>query len=187
MHAVLTHLLHAHGSEITHNIGQDIGGGVSNFVKHLLGNHRYTYQATRVGRLGDDERAVRAAFENRVADIGPIGHAFPIGKQTAGGLCAALQNVPAQAALRHFVQLVRLPVKGMHERAQGNGAINHAPRNHHVCTGLERSGNRHGTEVGIGRENLFRHRRAAEHFARAFGAQRGNAREDIVAFNYANL
>ena len=187
LRAGITLLGHQYPCEVAHHIRQHIGGRVANLIQHLLCNHRRAHQAAGAGRLGHHERAISMTFNDGIAVVGPIGHALPIGKQTASGLRAAFDDVAGQRALGQPVVVIEAPIELMHQGAERHRAIDAAPGDDHIRAALESGRNRNRAEVSVGRENFFRQCRAGKHFSDTALAQRGDAVEHIVAFDHRDL
>ena len=180
---IFSNLLHADLREVAADIRKQIGRRVADLVEHLLGDHRHADQPAGTGRLGDDERTVGGALDDRVADVGPIGYRFPVGEQAPGGLRAALDDVAGKRPLREHVVGIRRPAELVHQGAERHRAVDTAPGDDHVGAAFEGVGNRDGAEIRVGREQFFRHRRGGKHFRHARGAQGFDLPEHVVALD----
>ena len=58
----------------------------------LVGDGRRRHDAARTGGFGDDESAVRAAFDDRHPHVVPTRHVAPIGEDAASRLRTALET-----------------------------------------------------------------------------------------------
>ena len=140
--------------EVTYNIRQHISLRVTDFIQHLFSNDGRCDQTTGVCGLGDGEGTVGLALDNRIADMRPVRHLFPVCEQPTGPLCAAFDDVPGERSCAELVILVRAPVKLVDERAECQRRIHHAPGNHHIGSCGKCRRNRKGAEIGIRGRNL---------------------------------
>ena len=155
LYAVLSCLLHRNVGEVANHVGQDVAPGVADLVQHLLGNHRSVHQATGACGLGTDKAAIGGTLHDRVADVGPIRHAGPVGVQPARGLATAFNDVTCEAACREQVKFVRAPAKLVHQHAQRHRRVHTTPGDDNLRPGVKRGADRQCAQVGIGRENFF--------------------------------
>ena len=76
-HAMRPGLFHAHLAEVADHVRQQVAGRIADLVQQLLADRRRRDEPAGPRRLGDDEAAVFAALDDRIADVGPVGHARP--------------------------------------------------------------------------------------------------------------
>ncbi len=183
-HAIFTDCRHRHRGEVAGDVRQQVGSGIADLVEHLLGHDRRRHLAARAGGLADDEAAVGFAFDDRVADSGPVGHRLPVGVQPAGGLAAALDDVAGEAAAREPVVVVAGPAELVHQHAQRHRRVDAAPGDHHLRARVERGTDRRCAEIRVGAQHSLRQRRPAVHLAHAFVAQRRQQRHHVVALDH---
>jgi hypothetical protein len=176
-----------HAGEVAHHVGQDVGTRIADLVEHLLAHGRGAHQPAGARWLGDDEAAVSAALGDRKAHVVPAGHALPVGVVAAGGLRAAFDQVPGQAALRELVEVVGRPAEVRDQRRQRHRAVHAAAGDDDVGARGKRRRDRERAEVGVGAHHLGRERRAGEHLLRAGRAQRLDLRHQVVAEHRGDL
>ena len=82
--------------------------------------------------------------------MGPVGHAFPIGKQAARGLGAAFDDVASQGSGGQLIMVAGLPAKFMDQGTEHQGRIHHPSCDHHIGPGREGRYDRISPEIDIG-------------------------------------
>jgi hypothetical protein len=118
--------------KVTDHIGQHIGLRITDLVKDLFADGGAGHQTARALWLGNDEGAIGGAFDNRIANMGPVRHALPIGKEPARGLRPALDDVTGQGAARQLIIVAGLPAKFVHQGGEHEGGIDHPARDDHI-------------------------------------------------------
>ena len=134
-HPLFPDLFQLQTSEITDHIGQHIGLGITDLIEDLFADRGAGDQTARALRLGDDEGAIGGAFDNRIANMGPVRHALPIGKEPARGLRPALDDVTGQRATGKLIIIAGLPAELEHQGREHEGGIDHPARDHHIGPG----------------------------------------------------
>ena len=79
----------------------------------MLGDAGAAHDAAGARRFREHEAAIVGALDDRVADVRPVGNRLPVGVQPAGGLAAAFDDVPGEAALREAIPVVLRPLEFM--------------------------------------------------------------------------
>ena len=111
-------LFHAHLAEVADHVRQQVAGRIADLVQQLLPDGGRRDEPAGLRRLGDDEAAVFAALDDRVADVGPVGHRGPVGVQAACRLAAAFDDVAGEAARGEPVEVVGGPAELVHQHAE---------------------------------------------------------------------
>ena len=90
---------------------------VAHLVDELLGHPGHGDAAARAGMLGHVEAAVGAGLDDRIPDVGEVGHALPVHEAIpAGALGAAFDGVSGHGAGREQIPRVAAPSEGVHHR-----------------------------------------------------------------------
>ena len=79
-------------------------------------------------RLGDHAAPVVGDFGDREADPVDVGHFEPIGRDAAGDLRAALDQMPGDGRAGQAVPIVPRPAEPVGARGHGQAGIGHAGR-----------------------------------------------------------
>jgi len=146
-------------------IRQQIARRIANFIHHLLGNRGAVDESAGVGGFGDHATAVGKTFGNREAHVLPAGHFAPVGKEPAGALGAAFDQVPHKAAGGEGVVVVGGPLEFMHQGSQRERAVDAAAGDHNIRAGGKGRGNRRRAQIGVNAPRLGGQRGARIHFA----------------------
>ena len=138
-HAVRPGLFHAHLAEVAGHVRQQVAA--PDRRSRTAAARRPSRGVTSPpvpGRLGDDEAAVGAALDDRVADVRPVGHRGPVGVQAAGGLAAAFDDVAGEAARGEPVEVVGRPAELVHQHAERHRAVDAAAGDDDVGARVQR-------------------------------------------------
>ncbi len=104
-------------------------------VGDLLGYGRRTHPPAGPGRLGNDEAAVGAAFDDRITHVIPApGHRAPVREDATGRLRPALDDVADKTPERQAIEILLRPVKVVHQGTERERAVRTAPGNDNVRT-----------------------------------------------------
>ena len=170
-------------AKVAGDVGQQVGARIANFVQHLLRDTGASHEAARPLGLRDDERSVAAALHDRIADVGPVRHGFPICVQSSSRLAAAFDDVTRQAAAGQSVVIIRRPTEFVDQRTERHGAVDPAPGDDDVSASRKGARDRQRPEIRVGAQNICRRRGAREHVGDAPLSQARHHVPDVVAIH----
>src|SRR5262249_6823417 len=149
-HAVVAFLFQLDGREIGDAVGRDVVFRIAHLVHQLFGYPGDCNSPTRSRMFGDDERAVFAGFDNRVADVPELGVRLPINRAIAsGGLRAAFDDVTGDCPCRDPVPIVELPAEFVDHRAQRQSRVGATAGDDDLRALFQRLGDRSGAEIDV--------------------------------------
>ena len=100
--------------------------GIADFIYHLFCHAADTDDSARAFGLAHAQAAVRADFDDGVADICPVIGEFPVGEQPACSLRAAFDDMTRETSSGELIVVVRFPAEFVDARAECYGAIDAA-------------------------------------------------------------
>ena len=127
-------------------------GRVANLVDQLFHDRLPIHRAGGVLALGDHATRVASQFGNRVADVSQV-ELGPIGRQTAGHLSSAFNQVPRHASAGQSGPIVPLPAELVQGRSHGQRGVGDAAGDDNSRSAGQGFHNPCRSQVGIGTDN----------------------------------
>ena len=128
--------------------------GSGHLVQQLRGHGADGDRAAGAGVLGDDAGAVGIDLGDREAGMAQVGDLGEERVVAAGGLRAALDDVPGRHRPGERVEVVQLPAEVRGCRADDERGVGHPAGDDDVRAGLQAGGDPPAAEVGVRRDGL---------------------------------
>lgn len=168
--------------EIAGHVRQFIGARIADFVKQLLTDAMRAHHTAGGGGLGEHELAVGTDLDDRETHVVEITlHLTPIGEIATGTLTAAFNQVPGQAACGEAVVVVPGPAEFMHQRREGDRAVDTATGDHDIGARSECFDNGGRAEISIQADEIVGQARRFAARGRELRGQFGACAEQVVA------